>query len=181
MPKFIEQIFIGLATFLLSVFLPKHFVTLIRELIKFLFTSLIKYWYLTLLIAGLIFFVNFKTDHTYLGQFTSFKFILTVIFSVTIIVSTFALFRELFKKYEPINIALYGCFSVKENEYLTIDIESESINEIIENVSEKITSTFFSYRTKLIKTNSIILPKFIPILLGNRGLNKLIKKRVSAK
>ena len=179
MPKFIEQIIIGLAGFLLTVFLPKHFVTLIRELIKFIFVSLIKYWYLTISISGLIAFANFKTNYLFLGHFTSYKFILIVIFSVIIIVSIIALLRELLKVYSPINIAIYGCFSVKENEYLTIDIDSESLNEKIESVTDEITSSFYSYRNKFIKTNNIILPKFIPIFLGNSGLNKFLRKRVA--
>lgn len=181
MPEFVKQIFIGLATFLLSVFLPKHFVTLVRELTKFLFTSLFKYWYLTLLIVGIFFFFNFKTHYVYLGQFMSYKFVLTLFIALVIIIPTIALLRELFKKYEPTNIAFYGCFSVKENEYLTIDIDSENLNEKIEILTEKITSTFFTYRTKLIKTNNIIIPKFIPILIGKKNLNRFIKKRVNSK
>jgi len=179
MPKFIEQIIIGLAGILLTVFLPKHIVTLIRELMKFIFISLIKYWYLTLSISGLITFINFKTNYLYLGQLSSYKFILIVILLVMIFVSIFALLRELLKKYDPINIAIYGCFSVKENEYLTIDIDSESLNEKIENEMEKITSSFYSYRNKFIKTNNVILPKFLPIFLGTSGLNKFLRKRVA--
>lgn len=181
MSKFIEEIIIGVAAFLTVVFLPKNLVAFIRELTKFIFTSVIKYWYLTLIISGLLFYFNFKTDYTYLGQFNSYKFILTVILSVSTLASAVALWKELFKKYEPINVALYGCFSVKENEYLTIDIDSENLNEKIEKVTETVTSTLFSYRTNLIKTNNIIIPKFIPILLGLNGLNTFIKKRVATK
>ena len=60
MSKFIDQLVVGTATFILSIFLPKHFITLIRELIKFIFISLIRYWYITAFITGLIFFINYK-------------------------------------------------------------------------------------------------------------------------
>lgn len=178
MSKFIEGIIIASVAFLTAVFLPKNLVAFVRELTKFIFTSLFKYWYLTLIITGLFFYFNFKTDYTYLGQFISYRFVLSVIVSVSTITTAVAIWKELFKKYEAINVALYGCFSVKENEYLTIDIDSENLNEKIEKVTKTVTSTLFSYRTNLIKTNIIIIPKFIPILLGHNGLNKFIMKRV---
>lgn len=181
MSKFIEEITIAIAAFVVAVFLPKNLVIFAHELIKFIFTSLIKFWYLTLIITGLFFYFNFLTNYNYLGYFSTYKFILTVILSNSIIVSMIALLRFFLKKYEPINIALYGCFSVNKNNYLNIDIDSENLNEKIEKVTEKVTSNLFSYRNNLIKTNSINIPKFVPILLGHNGLNKFIKKRVTAK
>lgn len=181
MSKFIDQIITVLVTLISAVFLPKNLVAFFRELSKFIFTSFFKYWYLTLLIIGLFLIFNFKTDYIYFGQFTSYKFILTLIISISIITTFFALWKELFKKYEPINIALYGCFSVKEKEFLTIDIDSENLNERIKKVTEKVNSNFFSYRNNIIKINNIIIPKFIPIILGHNGLNSFIKKRVVEK
>lgn len=179
MSKLIEEIIIATVAFLAAVFLPKNVVALVRESVKFIFASLFKYWYLTLIISGLLFYFNLQTDYMYLGQFISYRFVLTAILSVTTITTTISICKELFKKYEPINVALYGCFSVKENEYLTIDVDSENLNEKIEKITETVTSTLFSYRTNLIKTNNIIIPKFIPILLGHKGLNTFIKKRVA--
>lgn len=179
MPKFTDEIITGLAVFVLSIFLPKHIVTFFRELIKFTFNSLIKYWYLTLLISGIIIFINFKTKYLYLGLFTSYKFIFIFILLVIILVSIFSLLKELLKRFEPISIAIYGCFSVKENEYITIDIDSESLNDKIEKITKEINTTFYSYRNNYIKINNVILPKFLPILLGNRGFNKFLRKRVT--
>ena len=181
MPKLIEMLIPGIAAFLIAVFLPKHLITLIRELIKFIVTSLLKFWYLTLLIIFLIFFINIITEYKYLGEFTSYRFILSILLSLSIIIPLIALKRELFKKYQQINIALFGCFSVKENEYLTIDIDSQNLNEKINKVTEKVASDFYTYHNSLIKLNNIIIPKFIPILLGHNGLNKFIRKRVTTK
>jgi tetratricopeptide (TPR) repeat protein len=181
MPKFIEQITIGIATFILSVFLPKHFVTLIREIIKFILSSFIKYWYITLSIIALIFFINYQTDCKYLDQFYSKTFIVFIGISELIIVPTISILIILFQKYKHINIAFYGCYSVKENEYLTVDIDSENLNERIEKSSKKISTSFYSFKNDLIKTNIINLPKFIPILLGAKGLNKFILKRIESK
>lgn len=181
MPKFIEQITIGIATFILSVFLPKHFVTLIREIIKFTFLSFIKYWYITLSIITLIFLINYQTECKYLDQFYSKTFFIAIGISELLVVPTVSLFIILFQKYKPINIAFYGCYSVKENEYLTIDIDSENLNERIGKNIEKISSSFYSFKNDFIKTNIIDLPKFIAILLGARGLNKFILKRINSK
>jgi Txe/YoeB family toxin of Txe-Axe toxin-antitoxin module len=180
MPKFIEQITIGIATFIVSVFLPKHFVTLIREIIKFTFISFIKYWYATLSIIALIFWINYYTDCIYLDQFYSKTFIISIGISELLIVPTISLLIILFQKYKPINIAFYGSYSVKENEYLTIDIDSENLNERIEKLTLKISSSFYSFKNNFIKTNIINLPKFIPIILGARGLNKFILKRIQS-
>lgn len=181
MSKFFETIFVGLGALILSIFLPKHVATLIRELLKFIFNSLLKYWYLTLTTFGLLFYLNFVTDFIYLGEFTSYKFILFTLLTTSIIVTSIALYRALFKKYRPFNIALYGCFSTRENEYLTIDIDSENLNDKIAKICEVVSSSVFSYRTKLIKINNISLPKFIPTLKGHRGFNEFIKKRVISK
>jgi hypothetical protein len=181
MPKFFDQIIVGIATFILSVFLPKHFIILIREIIKFVFLSLIKKWYITLFISGLIFLINYNTDCKYLDQFYSKTFIITLLIANLLIVPLISLSVVLFKKYESVNIAFYGCYSVKENEYLTIDIDSESLNERIENNIAKISSSFYSYKNDFIKTNIVNLPKFLPILLGAKGLNKLIRKKIISK
>lgn len=181
MPKFFDQIIVGLATFILSVFLPKHFITLIREIIKFIFLSLINYWFIILFISSLIFFMNYYTDCKYLDQFYSKTFTITILITNVLIVPIISLLIVLFKKYEPVNIAFYGCYSVKENEYLTVDIDSENLNERIEKNKEKISSSFYSYKNDLIKTNIVNLPKFLPIILGAKGLNKLISKRILSK
>lgn len=181
MTKFVETIVIGLGTLVLSIFLPKQIVTLIREILKFIFNSLFRYWYLTISILGLVSLINYLSNFVYLGEYTSFKFILFTTLSISFIVTSFAIYRELLKKHKPFNIAFYGCFSVKENEYLTIDIDSENLNDKIEKICEVVSSTIFSYRTKFIKINNISLPKFIPILLGHKGFNEFIKKRIDSK
>ncbi len=181
MTKFVETIIIGIGTFVLSVFLPKQLVSLLRELIKYIFNSLIKYWYLSFSIIIVIFFINFKSDCVYFGEYTSIKFILIETLSVLVIVPSVAIFRELLKTYYPYSIAFYGCFSVKENEYVTIDIDSEDLNNKIEKIIEEVSSMIFSYRTKFLVISNISLPKFIPILLGHKGLNEFIKKRIVSK
>lgn len=181
MSKFIDQLVVGTATFILSIFLPKHFITLIRELIKFIFISLIRYWYITAFITGLIFFINYKTDCKYLSQFYSITFLLAVLISNIIIVPVIALLIQLFKTFKTFNIAYYGCFSVKENEYLTIDLDSENLNERFEKLHQNIIANHYCYKNGLIKTNIVKIPKFICILIGSKGINKFIQKRIVSK
>jgi len=178
MSKFIEEIIVAIVAFLVAVFLPKKLVALVRELVKFTLASLIRFWYLTIVLVGLLAYFNFRTNYLYLGQLTSSKFILTAAAFVATIVFSIALLKEWFKNYKPINVALYGCFSILENEYLTIDIDSENLNEKIERVTEIVTSSLYSYRNNLIKTNNIVVPKLLPVLLGHNGFNKFIKKKV---
>ncbi|MCD4664177.1 MAG: hypothetical protein K8R68_02830, partial [Bacteroidales bacterium] len=181
MTKFVETVIIGLGTFVLSIFLPKQVITLVRELIRFIFNSFFKYWYLTVLILGLVFYINFLTDFVYLGEYTSLKFVLLTALFISISIPPIALFKILFKKYKPINIALYGCFSVKENEYLTTDFDSENLNEKIESICESVSPRVFSYRTNFLIINNISIPKFIPIILGYKRFNQFIKKRILSK
>jgi len=181
MSKFIDQLVVGTATFILSIFLPKHFITLIRELIKFIFISLIRYWYITAFITGLIFFINYKTDCKYLDQFYSTTFLLVILISNITIVPVIALLIQLFKTFKPFNIAYYGCFSVKENEYLTIDLDSENLNERFEKLHQNIIANHYCYKNGLIKTNIVKIPKFISILIGSKGINKFIQKRIVSK
>lgn len=182
MSKFLEIIIIAIATgfaaFVVRALLPKKYAILIREIIKFIISSLIKYWYLTIFLTGLILFLNYETKFTYLGTFSSYKFILIYIFFVSIIVGFIALTRDFIRKFKPINIAIFGCFSVKENEYLTIDIDSENLNENIERINNKIITKLSSYRNGIINTNNIIIPKFITILLGYKGISRYIKNSV---
>jgi tetratricopeptide (TPR) repeat protein len=181
MTKLAEILLTGLVTLFLTIFLPKQVVTLIREIIKFVFNSLFNYWYLILLLIGVSLYFNFRTNYVYLGGNTSLKFNILNLILVLIIIPIVAFIKKFYKKYKPLNIAIYGCYSVKENEYLTIDIDSECLNDQIVGIIKDVSSNIFTYRTNIIKINNILIPKFIPILLGYNGFNKLIKKRVVSK
>lgn len=176
MNKFSDYIIGAIASFLVSVFLPKHIITLFREFIKFVLNSVYKYWYLSFFIFGLTILVLKKLNLEIANEYI---YILTILVTVSFVTS-YSIYRKVFKLNKFPNIALYGSFSVKENEYLTIDIDSENLNEKIEKENEKINSTFFTFREKRLESNIQDLPKFIPILLGNKSLNRFIKKRVES-
>jgi len=178
MKKLNEIIITAIITVLLTIFLPKQIQVLIREFVRFIFKSIFKYWYLVILIAACCFLFNFYTKNVYLGENTSIRFILTTFVIVILIISCLGVFKILFKRFKPINIAIYGCYSIKENEYLTIDIDSESLNDIIEKTIKDATSNVFTYRKNLIKIIQVSIPKFIPILLGYKKFNDFVRKRV---
>ena len=179
MPKLIDTIVIAIGTFLAAVFLPKPVITFIRELAKFAFESLLKYWYLTILTVSIIVFINAVTANEYLGEYLSYRFILTLVISTLVVVSAVGILRFSLRKYEPINIALYGCFNIREGEYLSKDIDSEIADDKIFKVAEKISLSLFTYRTKLIKVNNVAIPRFVPIMLGHDGVNKYLRTKVS--
>ncbi|WP_035645940.1 hypothetical protein [Flavobacterium sp. ASV13] len=181
MSKFIDEIFVGIATFVLTVFLPKRLIVFLRELIKFIFLAIIKYWYVSILLIGLVFLINDKTDCKYLDQFFSKTFLLITLISVLLIVPIIALLIQFFKNYKSFNVAYYGAFTVKENEYLTIDLDSENLNERFEKITALISRNHYSYKNNLITVNVVNVPKFIVILLGANRFNKFVQKRIASK
>lgn len=173
-----EIILTALSTAILMIFLPKQIQVLIREFVKFIIKSIFKYWYLVIMIIALCFLFNLLTKNKYLGENVSIRFALITAAIVLLIISSISIFRVLFTKFKPINLAMYGCYSIKENEYLTIDIDSDSLNNIIEKTIKDTTSNVFTYRRNLITINIVSIPKFIPILFGYKRFNDFIKKRV---
>ncbi|RYJ44292.1 hypothetical protein [Flavobacterium beibuense] len=179
MSKFSEEIIAIVATFLGSIFLPKHLITLIREVIKFMFFSVFRKWYILIILSIAIIYFNYLSGKV-LGDFYSVEFSVYLFLTNVIVIFIITLFQKLYRNYKPINIAFYGCFTIKENEYLTIDIDAENLNERIEKTIENISASFHTYKKHFIKPINIDLPKFIPIALGPRKLNRYIKNRVNA-
>lgn len=173
MSLFLEQLYAGLGTFIISIFLPKHFTTFIRELLKFMFKSIIKYWYILFFIIVFTLLLNYK-----LLDISIITILISIIILDAIIVSSINLYIQFNQKYNLYNVAFYGCFSVKKNEYLTIDIDSENLTERFERRIEEIHKNHYSYRNKVLENNIIKIPKFICIILGLQKLNAFIQKRI---
>lgn len=145
---------------------------------KFILKSIFKYWYLVIVIIALCLLFNSVINNEFFSRNYSIRFIIITLTIVLLTITSISIFKVFFRKFKPINLAMYGCFSIKENEYMTIDIDSDLLNNVIERTVKDTTLNVFTYRKNLIAINLISIPKFIPILLGYNRLNNFIKRRV---
>jgi len=175
MTEKIYEILIPLAVIIIGgIFLPKQVFKFFRELILFIFNSIFKFWYLSLLLLGISLFLKFSN---YL-QFENLE-ILLIIFSAIFLISSLNFIIIFKRKNSNPNIAFYGCYSIKERKYLSNDIDSEILDERTSKVVESISKNHFIYKNNFIDTDFIHLPKFYTNVLGLKKLNNLVSKRIS--
>lgn len=175
MTEKIYEIIIPLAVIIIGgIFLPKQVFKFFRELILFIFKSVLKFWYLSLLLLGITLFLKFN-------QYVKFENleILIAIFSGILLITLINIIIVFQRKNRNPNIAFYGCYSIKEGEYLSNDIDSEILDDKTFKVVESISKNNFIYKNGFIETDFIYLPKFYTNVLGLKKLNKLISKRIS--
>lgn len=77
--------------------------------------------------------------------------------------------------------SIYPTFTIKENEFIINDIQSEKINDIITDKIKKIRSKFFVFRNQIVQVNVIDVPKFFPILLGFKNYINFINRKLNNK
>ncbi|WP_432670310.1 hypothetical protein [Flavobacterium sp. SM2513] len=175
MTEKIYEIIIPLGVIIIGgIFLPKQVFKFLRELILFVFNSVLKFWYLSLLLLVLSLFVKFNTHF----NFENLEIIL-VQFSAIFFIALFHFIFVFKRKNKNPNIAFYGCYSIKEGEYLSNDIDSEILDERTSKVVESISKNHFIYKNNFIDTDFIHLPNFYTNILGLKKLNSLISKRIS--
>ena len=166
-----------MATLLVSIFIPKHLASIIRDLIRFTLISNAKKWYKTILMfIVLSMFMYFILRILHLGISCRF-FVIPL--SLSILIVAFQRFRKhIHKNYEPINIAFYGNYSIVTEGILKVDIDSDFINNHIKEEIKNVISNHFTYRNKLINIEFIELPKVFPILIGHLNFISYLKKKV---
>lgn len=175
MKEIYKYLISGGVTLVLSVFLPKNVLIAIREFFKFLVQSILKLWWAVLMLLMVPFVFRQRGGVDSLGT----EFWLFYCIVIFIFVATVALILELKQKFKPLNLGIYGCYSVKESEYLTSDMDSEFLNQQIGDTVKSVGSRFYIYKRGYIRIHQVKLPKFIPILLGSQGLERFIRRRTN--
>lgn len=179
MNEILKDILKGLAGLGLTLLLPKYILFSIREILKFGIKSIVKIWYVSLCIITISIFIWYNIEvGKYIDPFTFIVLTFSTIFLTTFLIY---LHKSLKVNYKGMNSAIYGCYSVKEQEYLQVDIDAESINQKLKQICQKYNSTIFIFKTGLLQLNYIEFPKFISTLLGYEGINSKIQKRVLSK
>ena len=171
--SFLKYVIGGLATFVIAVVMPKPAIFVIREWLVYAIRSAARNWFLTFFFTLLPFIWKiFYND----GRFTS-TFWIVYGAGILIIVTTIALFRTLNEKVNPLSIAVYGVFSVKDDAYLSIDLDADFLNQKIKNTLSEITAQFYTYKQDFITVRFIELPRFLPTIFGIKGIETFIKRR----
>jgi len=151
---------------------PKRVVSFIGQFIGFMFTSLFKYWYLSLLFilltAGLSWYFDLYSLGFYIGSCCT----------LLLLVTGISVYQALHEKYSNFNIAYYGCYTIREGEYLTADVDSEILNSKIKSLSEKYLKALNVYRNSYIEAQTVQLPKFLSLLFSYDKLDGYVKKQV---
>ncbi|MGV8916005.1 MAG: hypothetical protein ACOH1X_11215 [Kaistella sp.] len=164
--------------FIISVFLPKKVTYLIRSIFSYYFNNLLKYW-LLLTIEIVIFCYVYLNRSTILFEgFNNIKNYLLILFITTIIINLIYLLRTYFTK-NKIFFSVYPSYTIKENEFIVNDIQSDKINSIIESKIKLLKPKFYVFRNNIIEIKLLSIPEFIPIILGFDGFLNFIKKRLN--
>lgn len=167
-------------TFIFNFILSKVFKNdIIKQmLLAFVFT-IFEYWHISLLVIGGI--SIFNSQIYFFGNFLSVKFISIAIiglFIFDIIIPTVVFVSRFLK---PHSISIYGCFTVKDNKQLIIDIGSEELNKAISDITHSVATKHYTFSNNFVQIAIREIPKFLPIILGFQGLNSRIKKNVASK
>ncbi|MBL7719407.1 MAG: hypothetical protein JNL72_11265 [Flavipsychrobacter sp.] len=162
----------GIIGIVIAVFLPKRVFLCIRELLRYFFYATVRQWRIAVVavFGGVGFYYWFPYE------------LITRVYVTGIFCTTLAIcfLVELRRFY--INLAgegaliIYGCFSSRDNDYLVVDIDAESINDILQKQCENLSLSNSAFRAKLPALKFVVLPQFLPLLFGYRGTKKFISK-----
>ena len=111
--KFIGVITPALLAIIATVLFPtKKIIVVFQEIIKYTFSSFVRYWYITVLSILLCILIYKLLPNYILEKDIYGLLILLALLLVFAIVLIFALYKDLNRKYEPINIGIYSCLSI---------------------------------------------------------------------
>ena len=176
--KLLFEILKYLIIFVISIFLPKKLIYFVRSFIAYCFKSVIKLWYIIVIELLLIAIFFFNREKFIFDSYLNFKnFIIVLSVSLVVIIIIKILQLTLYKP--KTFLSIYPSFTIKENEFITSDIQSEKINEIIEKNIEFLNSKFFIYRSSFFKSSLAYIPSFLPTLIGLKSYQHLITKKLN--
>ncbi len=163
-------------------FIPKTYLVTIQEFIKFILSSIYLHWrvlIISLLGTGFIISALIYNLPTYL--INPFLINISLLTVLTISIYTTVFYADSTYSYLNRNIlelAFYGCYTIKESNILVTDISSDSIDEIIESSIINIKSTVTSYAQNHIPIRFIKIQRYNVPILGIKGINKRLKGRL---
>lgn len=176
--KILFEIFKYIVLFIISIFLPKKITYLVRSIIFYYFSNLLKYWYV-LVVEVLLFYVLYlNKDKMLFQEFNNIKTSFLIFIITTITINLSSLFRTFAIK-SKVFFSIYPSYTIKENEFIINDIQSEKINDIIEEKIKILKPKFFVFRNNLLEVKLLTVPDFIPIILGIKGFLKFITKKLN--
>lgn len=177
MPENILQILTPVIVLIIGgVLLPKQVFKFFRELIIFIFQSTLKFWYIFIPVTGVLLFFKFK-EYLPINNLIS----LLAIVAICLLVAVFNFILILRRWNRKPNIAFYGCYSIKEGDYLSNDVDSAILEQRTSEVVETIAKNHFIYKNGFLDTDFIALPNFYTNLLGLKKLNSFISHSTSKK
>jgi len=176
--KILFEVLKYVVIFFVSVFLPKKITYLIRSILFYYFRNLLKYGYVLIVEIILFFILYLNKDKLLFQEFNNLKVYFLILAISTIIINLFCLLRTIFSK-SKVFFSIYPSFTIKENEFIVNDIQSEKINDIVETKINVLKSKFFVFRNNILEVELVNVPEFIPIILGIRGFLKYISKKLN--
>lgn len=178
--KIIFEILKYVAVFFISIFLPKKISYITRTFISYFFNNCIKYWLYFLALTALYLIFFFNHNKLTFEEYVNYKTLIVLFLSLSFIINLYV-FLKFFLTKSDVFFSIYPTFTIKENEFIINDIQSEKINDIITIKLKKIRSKFFVFRNEIVHTKVIDVPEFFPILLGFKNYINFINKKLNTK
>lgn len=176
--KLLFEILKYLIIFVISIFLPKKLIYFVQSFIAYSIKSVIKLWYIIFIELILIAFFYYNKEKFIFESFLNIKNFILVLSATLILLIVFKIIQLIF--YKPKSFfSVYPSFTIKENEFITSDIQSEKINEIIEKKIEFLNSKFYIYRSDFFSSSLESIPSFLPTLIGLKSYKNLIIKKLN--
>lgn len=162
-------------TFMVSIFLPKRVLIVIRNLVHYYFIAMWRYFYLSLFnIVLLVIYLLYSVNSPSINAYNFIVIPLYLIFTFSLLV-LYSLYIEIAKKTPGNKIAIAGCYTVDKDNFLNIDTDAEYLADILNEVSDEFSKKHFSFHSGLFNLYKQSIPKFIPPLLGISKTRKLFK------
>lgn len=178
--KIIFEILKYVAIFFVSTLFPKKITYFIRNIISYFLKNCFFYWYYFLIETILFIVFFFYAEYFIVEDYINFKTFIFIYLITILIINLYVFFKFILVK-SNVFFSIYPAFTIKENEFIVNDIQSEKINEIIDAKLQKLRSRFFVFRNKIIKVELINIPVFFPILLGFSKYLKFINRKLNSK
>lgn len=176
--KIIFEILKYVAVFFVSIFLPKKITYIIQSFVSYYFKNCLRNWF-----YFAIEFLSFTLLYFYKNKFRfedyiDYKSLIVITVLLSVIINLFVISKFLFKK-SNVFLSIYPTFTIKENEFIINDIQSEKINEIITEKLKHLNAKFFVFRNGIVHAKIIDIPQFFPIMLGFTNYRNFINKKIS--
>lgn len=166
--------------FFVSILLPKKIIYFGRNLITYSFKVTFKYWFIYLTQIVLFFVLHFNKKKFLFDNYLHYRNLAILLMITFLVLITFQVFYIIFNKPKSF-FTIYPTFTIKENEFIANDIQSEKINDIITKKIVFFEQKFYVYRNKKIQSKLEIIPAFLVIIIGLNGYKKLIQKKLNFK